>query len=104
MTTIAVYLFFVSVLSGYRSSKYWPNEIKAIAWLGKFWWSWGSTLLGIILLLIEKGYTIGLLLSLCLYITLAASVIFFTNCNRPVRLLALILFHMMCTVGLIFKF
>lgn len=104
MTTIAVYLFFIGSLSGYRSSKYWPKEITAISWLGKYWWQWGSVLLGSALLVFDKGWTIGILSALCVYMALLSCLIFTVACNRQIRLLVLILFHFLCFFGLILKF
>lgn len=104
MTTIAVYLLFIGALSVYRSSKYWPKEILAISWLGKYWWKVGSVLLGWTLLVVDKGWTIGTLSALCSYIALMSCVIFFAACDRQIRLLALVLFHSLCLFGLIVRF
>ena len=104
MTTIAVYLFFVGALSGYQSSKYWPKEITVISWLAKYWWNWGGLLLGSALLVIDKGWTVGILSALCIYMALLSGIILFVSSNRPIRLLALILFHSLCLFGLIFRF
>ncbi|GAB3420681.1 hypothetical protein [Niabella aquatica] len=104
MTTIAVYLFFVGALSGYRASKYWPKELTALSWLRKGWLTWACVLLGTVLLGIDRGWTTGLLLALCIYMALLSCVVFFTNCNRGIRSGALILFHMLCMLGVIFKF
>lgn len=104
MTTIAVYLLFIGSLSAYRPSKYWPKEITVISWLGKHWWKWGSVLLASSLLVVDKGWTIGILFALCTYMALMSCVIFFATCNRQIRSLALILFHSLCFLGLIVKF
>lgn len=100
MTAIAIYLFFVSALSGYRSSKYWPKEITALSWLGRSFWHWGAVLLGATLLLIAKGGASGILLGLCIYMVLLSCLVFFTNCNHRVRSIALILFHTLCLLYL----
>lgn len=103
MTVIALYLIFVGVLAAYRSSKYWPHP-NMIPWWGKPWWIWGGILTGTTLLLVDKGWTIGALLSLCAYMTFFSGIIFFVNCGTRVRLTVFILFHAACILGLILKF
>jgi len=104
MITLGVYLLFVSALAGYRSSKYFPNQIKVLPWLGKVWWSWGTGILGTIVLLAEKGFTIGILLSLCAYMAFSCCIIFFASANSWFRSSALVLFHAICVLGFILKF
>jgi len=104
MTTIAVYLFFAGALAGYRSSKYWPDAVRSIYWLKGLWWNCVCLLSGTILLLIDRGWSTGLLLALCIYMALLSGLIFFVNCSRPIRLGVCIAFHVICVIGLIFKF
>lgn len=104
MTTLAVYLLFIGALSGYRSSRYWPKEITVIPWLGKHCWNWGSILLGLTLLLLDKGWTVGVLSALCIYMVSLSCIVFFASCPRQIRLLALIVFHSLCLFGLIVNF
>lgn len=103
MVPIGIYLFFIGSLSGYRYSKYWPKEITGISWVAQPWVSVVSILSGFFLLLIEKGWASGILLALCIYMAVLSCIIFFVNCNRRVRLAVVILFHLLCLVGVIFK-
>lgn len=104
MTTIALYLLFISALSGYRSSKHWPKQLPVLSWLGKQWWCWGGALLGLLLLLLNSGWTIGLLLFVCTYMVMLSCVVFFANCSYRVRLITCIIFHVVCFLGFILRF
>ncbi len=103
MTAIAVYLFVVGALAGYRTSKYWPVGLKALPWLRGRWWCWGTTLLATALLVAGYGWTVGLLAASIAYLTALSGVIFFANCRPRIRLFAVVLFHTLCIAGLFLR-
>lgn len=104
MTSIALYLIFVGAFSGYRSSKHWPKELRALAWLGNRLWCWTGISLGLSLFILDNGWTTGILLSLCAYMALTSGIIFFANCGSQIRWTACILFHLACIFGFILTF
>lgn len=103
MTSLAAYLFFIAVLSGYRASGSWPKSITSLLWLGNYAVSAITAFAGTSLLLSEWSITTGLLLALCLYTALLCSVIFFVNCNKRIRTGSLLIFHLICILGLFFS-
>lgn len=104
MTVIAVYLFAVSALSGYRTSKYWPGHGGSFRWIGSSWWGWGGALAGTVAMVVAQGWMTGLLVSFCAYTALLSCVIFFAACGRRTWRGAVIAFHVLCAVYLLIMY
>lgn len=102
MTSIATYLIWAAVLSGYRSSKHWPKGWPDFSWLKNPLLTYGSALLGSALFVLESGWTVGILMTFCMYTVILSCVLFFANCRRSVQIAFVTIFHLLCLAGLIF--
>ncbi|MBE8722673.1 hypothetical protein C4F40_18275 [Sphingobacterium sp. Ka21] len=104
MTILGIYIYFIAILAGYRSSKYWPRELALFGFLKSRWLGISFLIIGSIVFIVNKGWTIGLLTALCIYMATASCLLFILNCNNKIRLAACGIFHLILLVGLISGF
>ncbi|MGK6352404.1 hypothetical protein [Parapedobacter sp. DT-150] len=104
MSIIATYLLFISALSGYRGSKYWPSDRYCPAWLRRFWWGWGAAAAGIVLMVLAMGWTTGLLVAFCAYTTALSGILFAAACGRRAWQVSLVALHLVGAVLLLIVF
>lgn len=98
MSIIATYFLFVSALSGYRGSKYWPQGIACPTWLGKPWWGCGAAAVGTGLMVFAMGWTTGLLVSFCAFTAALSCILLAVACGSRVWRLSVVVFHVLGVV------
>lgn len=103
MIALALYLIFFSAFSNYRASKYWPKEISAFAFIAKPVFSVAFFVAAITMLVLAKGWTIGILLSITAYMVMASGIVFFASTNRYLSYIMFGLLHVFMALVLIFN-
>lgn len=103
MIALALYLIFYSALSTYRASKYWPKEISAFAFIAKPVFGVTFFVAAITLLILEKGWTVGILLSITTYMVMASGIVFFASTHRCLSYIMFGLLHVLMVLALIFN-